>query len=401
MNTAPIRDLQEDIDAVLRLESVPTILDVVCRTTGMGFAAVARVTDDRWIACSTLDHIGFGLKPGDELEIGTTICNEIRGHRDPVVIDHVAEDGTYCGHPTPARYGFQSYISVPVVLRDGRFFGTLCAIDPRPARLNTPETLGMFRLFAELIAAQLAADDDLRSAREQLSEQRALSELREQFIAVLGHDLRNPVASVASGIRLLRRSVTDEPGRNILALMQASTVRMGGLIGNLMDFARARLGDGLELERSAEPIGPVLLHAVEELRAIHPGRVVETGIRIDRPVPVDHARIAQMLSNLLANALAHGAADAPIRVGAATRDGVFALWVANAGPPIPPEAQAGLFKPFFRGQRREIPQGLGLGLYIVGEIARRHGGRMEVRSDEEETRFTFLMPLEPAPAEAG
>jgi protein required for attachment to host cells len=96
-------DLQEDIDAILRLDAVPTILDVLCRTTGMGFAAVARVTETRWIACSTLDRIGFGLKPGDELEVGSTICNEIRAHRDPVVIDHVVEDATYRGHHTPAQ----------------------------------------------------------------------------------------------------------------------------------------------------------------------------------------------------------------------------------------------------------------------------------------------------------
>ena len=398
MNTDPSRDLQEDVDAILRLDAVPTILDVVCRTTGMGFAAVARVTESRWIACRTLDHIGFGLKPGDELRVDTTLCHEIRARREAVVIDNVAEDATYRHHHTPATYGFQSYVSMPITLRDGRFFGTLCAIDPRPIRVNTPETMGMFRLFADLIAAQLAAEEDLRRAREQLLEQRALSELREQFIAVLGHDLRNPVAAVASGIRLLRRSVQDEPGRNILTLMQASVVRMGGLIGNVMDFARARLGDGLELDRTAGPaLGPVLLHTVEELRAIHPGRVIETEIELDRPVMVDHARIAQMLSNLLANALAHGAADTPVRVGASTRDGSFALWVANAGPPIPPKTRASLFQPFFRGRRREIPQGLGLGLYIVSEIARLHGGRMEVRSDEAETRFTFLMPLPATP----
>ncbi|WP_458097503.1 GAF domain-containing sensor histidine kinase [Roseomonas sp. WA12] len=400
METDPSRDLQDDVDAILRLDAVPTILDVVCRATGMGFAAVARVTETRWIACRTLDHIGFGLKPGDELRVDTTLCHEIRARREPVVIDHVDEDAVYCHHLTPAAYGFQSYVSMPIVLRDGRFFGTLCAIDPRPIRVNTPETIGMFRLFADLIAAQLAAEEDLRSTREQLLEQRALSELREQFIAVLGHDLRNPVASIGSGIRLLRRSVEDEPGRNILALMQTSVVRMGGLIGNLMDFARARLGDGLELDRAATSILPVLQHAIEELRAIHPDRSIETLIEIDQPVALDHARIAQMLSNLLANALAHGAAEAPIRVGASTRDGVFALWVANSGPPIPPETRASLFQPFFRGQRREgLNRGLGLGLYIVGEIARRHGGRMEVRSDEEETRFTFLMPL--SPTEAG
>jgi GAF domain-containing protein len=104
----------------------------------MGFAAVARVTEDRWIACAVRDEIEFGLKPGGELKVETTICNEIRASGDRVVIDHVSQDEAFCRHPTPAMYGFQSYISVPIRRRNGAFFGTLCAIDPRPARLNTP-----------------------------------------------------------------------------------------------------------------------------------------------------------------------------------------------------------------------------------------------------------------------
>ena len=102
------RDFQADVAAVKQIAAVPTILEVVCRTTGMGFAAIARVTEDRWIACSVKDDIQFGLQPGGELQIETTICNEIRQHREPVVIDNVAEDPAYCGHHTPAKYGFQS-----------------------------------------------------------------------------------------------------------------------------------------------------------------------------------------------------------------------------------------------------------------------------------------------------
>src|ERR1700733_8814265 len=109
--TPPAADFTADIAHVQQIEAVPKILQVVCRTTGMGFAAVARVTDSRWICCAVRDEIQFGLAPGGELRVETTICHEIRQHREPVVIDHVAQDATYCGHHTPATYGFQSYIS--------------------------------------------------------------------------------------------------------------------------------------------------------------------------------------------------------------------------------------------------------------------------------------------------
>jgi PAS domain S-box-containing protein len=150
-------DFQADLIAVESIAAVPTILDVICQTTGMGFAAVARVTDNRWVACSVKDEIGFGLKPGGELQVATTICNEIRESGAPVVIDHVAEDPAYCGHPTPAMYGFQSYVSMPIRLPDGSFFGTLCAIDPRPARLSNPSVVGTFKMFADLIGFHLDA----------------------------------------------------------------------------------------------------------------------------------------------------------------------------------------------------------------------------------------------------
>ncbi len=156
-------DLQADRIALESIAAVPTILDVVCQTTGMGFAAIARVTEDRWVACSVRDDIAFGLKPGGELPIATTICNAIRESRSAVIIDHVAEDPAYREHPTPRMYGFQSYVSMPIHLPDGSFFGTLCAIDPRPAHLNRANVVGLFKMFADLIGFHLDAHRRLAS----------------------------------------------------------------------------------------------------------------------------------------------------------------------------------------------------------------------------------------------
>ncbi|MGA8898554.1 sensor histidine kinase [Bradyrhizobium sp.] len=100
-----------------------------------------------------------------------------------------------------------------------------------------------------------------------------------------------------------------------------------------------------------------------------------------------------MVSNLLGNALTHGAADKPVRIGASTANGMFVLWVANSGEPIPDAVAAQLFQPFFRGQVRASIQGLGLGLYIASQIAEAHDGTLTVASTAEETHFTFRMPL--------
>jgi signal transduction histidine kinase len=378
---------EQDIAAVSSIKAIPTILDIVCRTTGMRFAAVARVTEDRWIACGVRDDINFGLKPGGELKVETTICHEIRQSGEPVIIDHVSEDANYACHHTPQIYGLQSYIAMPIRLTDGSFFGTLCAIDPEPHRLKTPETIQMFEMFAEVIGFQL-------SATRNLLDERNASALREQFIAVLGHDLRNPLASIVGGVSLLRKETLSERGTQILGMMHGSVVRMSALIDNVLDFARGRLGGGFALTREAGvDLEPILRQVVNELRVGAPGRAIETDFVLPDRVNCDPSRFGQMVSNLLANGLTHGASDEPVRIHSATDGAELELWVANGGAPIPPETMKRLFQPFFRGEMRSSLQGLGLGLHIASEIAKAHGGAIEVASTSQETRFTFRMPL--------
>jgi signal transduction histidine kinase len=282
---------------------------------------------------------------------------------------------------------------MPIVLSDGTFFGTLCAIDPRPARLNTPQTVGMFKLFAELIATHLEAVDRLAASEATLLSERETSELREQFIAVLGHDLRNPLASIAAGTRMLEKEDSEEAASEILGLIQKSVMRMSALIDNVLDFARGRLGSGIALKRYTQSLEPVLEQVIAELRVSSPDRIIETAFDLTRPVDCDGGRIAQLFSNLLGNSITHGTAARPIRVRATTQDGAFELSVANSGEPMPPEAIDRLFQPFYRVSAQNSPQGLGLGLYIASEIARAHGGTIDVTSAPEETRFTFRMPL--------
>jgi transcriptional regulator with XRE-family HTH domain len=158
-------DIAADVEMVGRIPIVAKLLEVICRTTGMGFSAIARVTDNKWVACAVRDEIKFGLEPGGELELETTICDDIRKTGEGVIIDCVDEDEHYVRHPTPGKYGFQSYISIPIVCQDGTFFGTLCAIDPKPAKVNNMETIEMFKLFAELISFHLNAVEQLHYSK--------------------------------------------------------------------------------------------------------------------------------------------------------------------------------------------------------------------------------------------
>lgn len=387
-------DFAEDIARVAGIAAVTRILDVVLRMTGMGFAAVARVTDERWVACQVVDPIRFGLKPGDELPLESTLCNEIRGHRQTIVFDDAIEDPQYRDHHTPRIYGLRSYISEPIILGNGSFWGTLCAIDPNPAKVNNAEVLGAFKLFAELIAYHLDAEARLRMVQENLEREKELAELREQFIAVLGHDLRNPIAAVDAGISRLIKEGWTERSPLVLKLMKSSISRMSGLVENVMDLARARLGGGIPLAGAEGDLAQTLLHAVEGLRAAHPDREISASFDVPPTLVVDHLRIAQMTSNLLSNAITHGDPLSPVDVCAHTSGGAIKICVTNGGVAIPREQIEKLFLPFKRGVGRPGVQGLGLGLYIASQIAQAHGGRIYVSSDDSETCFTFSMPLE-------
>ena len=279
-------------------------------------------------------------------------------------------------------------------MADGTIFGTLCAIDPRPARLKDPVTVGTFKLFAELIATHLDAFDRLEASEASLLSERQASELREQFIAVLGHDLRNPLASIAAGARLMTKVKSQEEMFEISGLTHSSIARMSLLIDNVLDFARGRLGGGLTLNRTtAEPIDRTLEQVIAEIRSSHLDATIETYFNVTEPIRYDSQRMSQMFSNLLGNAVAHGSTDRPIKVHATTQDHEFELSVVNAGDPIPDAVLKQLFQPFYRGAVRPSQQGLGLGLFIASEIARAHGGTLTAGSSADETRFTFRMPI--------
>jgi sigma-B regulation protein RsbU (phosphoserine phosphatase) len=231
------------------------------------------------------------------------------------------------------------------------------------------------------------------ASKASLLDEQAAAALREQFIAVLGHDLRNPLSAITSAMHLLLRTKLEERAKTLVAMTQGSAIRMASLIENLMDFARGRLGGGLMLDRAEWPLEPVIRQIVEELSIGQPSRVIETEFALTVPVHCDARRIGQLVSNLVSNALTHGASDASISLIAKTSNGALELSVTNRGKPIPKSSLSTIFEPFSRGEGRGSLQGLGLGLYISNEIAMAHGGSLKVASTPIETRFTFILPL--------
>jgi sigma-B regulation protein RsbU (phosphoserine phosphatase) len=303
--------------------------------------------------------------------------------------------------PLLRMQGFFNEIALDFITADGRRLPVLAnALERRDAegrvlfiRLTIFKATQRRRYERDLVDARAAAEATAKELQASLLDERTTAELREQFIAVLGHDLRSPLAAVISGMRLLEREPLSERGYHVLALVRSTISRMSGLIDNVMDFARGRLGGGITLTRTSTPMQTVLEQVVAEISAANPERVIESLFDLSINVDCDASRISQLFSNILSNAVKYGAADRPIVVHAVAGQKLFELSVANAGDPIPPEAMERLFAPFSRGEVRPSQQGLGLGLYIASQIAQAHGGQIDVASNREETRFTFRMPL--------
>lgn len=392
-DTSEIKDFKADIEAIANIGSVPMILEIICRTTGMGFAAIARVTEDRWIACAVKDKINFGLLPGGELEVLTTICNEIRQHHQPVVISNVALDKKYVKHHTPAKYGIQSYISFPIFLKNGTFFGTLCAIDPRPADLDAPEIAGLFSIYADLISSNMISDDQLSDYKRELETERKAKEAQELFMAILGHDLLNPIHAVGNAGQLLSRYSADETIRRIAKMLNNSAHRMKEMVENVMDFARKQLGERISIDsHSTDSIEDALLQVILETKMVATDVDIMTEFDLPHAVNCDSRRICQLFSNLLSNAVKHGDRNRAIHIKVASTPSMFSLAISNSGTKIEKEAIATLFEPFSRTENGSKKRGLGLGLFIASEIAKAHDGTIQVFSTDEETSFVFNMP---------
>lgn len=238
-------------------------------------------------------------------------------------------------------------------------------------------------------------------AREERMEEEA--EFRERFIGILGHDLRNPLNAISLSARAMAQygslsAMQQELGQRI----EASAARMTKMIADILDLTRARRSGGIPLVLAATSLSSVCCQVVEELAAAYPERQIAYDDEGSGWGVWDAERLAQVVSNLVGNALDHGGADVPVFVRSYSRGGeLVALEVHNPGEPIPDDRLPTLFEPFqpadASGQRRRR-KGLGLGLYIVREIVHAHGGRVAVHSTEGEgTTFTVLLPRDTRP----
>lgn len=224
-----------------------------------------------------------------------------------------------------------------------------------------------------------------------------LDHSKEMFLAILGHDLRTPLGVVYTSARfMLETGELEEPHLTLTTRIASSATRMVHLVGDLLDFTRSRLGGGIPVVRAEMNMGKAVHDVVDEMAAAHPESTIEVDARGEPVGDWDCARISQVLSNLIGNALEHGAEGMPVRVEVGGDDREVTVSVHNPGAAIPADQLNGIFnpmKPREEGKAAGPTGNLGLGLYIADCIVRAHNGTIEVDSAPQRgTTFTVHLP---------
>lgn len=432
------KNFQQDITNIQNITIVPTLLNVICQTTGMGFAAIARVTDDRWITCSVQDNVAFGLKPGDELQIKTTICNEIRQNRRAVIIDNVSEDDEFRDHHTPAMYGLQSYISVPIIRKDGSFFGTLCAIDPKPNELKTFKVSEMFNLFADLISFHITTIEETNKSKTILQEKDDLIEKTENekqnaerlksvvekklieknislekmnseleaFNYISSHDLQEPLRKIQLFTDSIEREEVhnlSEKGKNAFHKIKTSAFRMQNLINDLLIYSKTKF-DHRKFE--VKDLNEITKDVIEDLTDEFENKNVVFDVQNLGKLPVIEFQFRQLLYNLISNSLKFASPDRNlvITVSAKITNGVleklspltkyYQITIADNGIGFDQLYNEKIFG-LFQALHTKPTKSTGIGLTIVKRIVENHNGFIKAEGIlDQGAKFDIFIPIE-------
>ncbi|WP_168196990.1 GAF domain-containing sensor histidine kinase [Flavobacterium alkalisoli] len=425
--------LQKDINDISQISAIPIMLNVICQTTGMGFAAVARVTEEHWITCSVRDDIGFGLKPGDELEIKTTICDEIRQSGEGVIIDSVKDHPHFCSHHTPLMYGFQSYISIPIFKNDGSFFGTLCAIDPNPNIVTSEAVTGMFKLFASLISFHLNTLDSVRNIESQFIAEKVfniqlekkvfertqqleksnkelikINKELQSFNYISSHDLQEPLRKIQTIASLIEEREIDnltERGKDYFNRIRMSAAKMQELISDLLKYSKTNPDENNFKNIDLNSITKEIIQDLEEVIRRKEANIV---IDVKHKINALDFQVKQLLFNLISNALKFIKTNNKPIIKVSDKIGLgksfdidnlipnveyCCITIEDNGIGFEQKYSAKIFELFQSLHQRSKYEGTGIGLTIVKKIVENHNGIITAHGEPDKGAvFSVYLP---------
>ena len=378
---------------------------------------------------STLAEIAAVLESPRDLAVRVARALELLGKLVPycrcAVLIRGADEHTVIAVPAaPDNAAVQAYLTASLLFLEGKgtrpephadgarlalpiialeqIIGVL-AVEHRSADVYEPRHLRLLSAVASQLGSYLTLarlhEESAQHAsllRERSDQLRDAARFREEFIGIVGHDLRDPLAAINMSAQLLRDKDGPKHQRDALAArILRSSARMSGMIEELLDLTRGRLGSGVPVSKAPADLAEIARQVVDELRGTKHDARIELITSGDTTGVWDAGRLARMLSNLVSNALRYRAPGTAVRVDICGGARETSVEIHNHGDPIPDEEISTIFEPFRRALSAQArsSEGLGLGLYIAKSIAQAHAGSVKVRSSREEgTRFTVSLP---------
>lgn len=302
--------------------------------------------------------------------------------------------------PLLQMQGSVSEVRVQMLRKDGQLLPMLLN-----ARRHTQdgEVVDEYALFIaqdrdryekELVQARTKLEAMVAHANDLQAQASDRAMFAEQMVGIVSHDLRNPIMAMLMSAELLGKGVVTPEQSEVLARILRAGDRASRLIANLLDLTQARLGSGLSVSPQAMELHATVAGAVQELSQVFPDRVLHHVQQGPSRCIADADRLAQLVGNLVSNAMAYGESGAPVLVTSTREKAFFSISVQNRGRPIPAGIMDGLFDLMVRGcDEVNTGRSVGLGLFIVSEIAKAHGGTVSVTSTlEDGTVFTVVIP---------
>jgi PAS domain S-box-containing protein len=404
-----VRSLEAELEQRKQLEAA---LHEALRKRAVTAGAVEEITSQdaerfRLLVESVKDYAIFMLNVDGRVTSWNIGAERIKGYRPEEII------GQHFSRFYPPEDVSKCEMELDVAAREGRFEDEGWRLRKDGSRFwanvvisrmldRKGRLIGFAKVTRDLSQRRQLEDERLARAslERALAEQKRTEELREQLIGIVGHDLRSPLSSITTGVAVMfKRGMLSPADAKVAARIARSGDRMSNIISQLLDFTRTRLGGGIPIDPKPTDLAEICAEVIDEMESAHPDRTLVFAADGDTRGVWDRARLAQVVSNLVSNAIQYGKRDAAIAVELGGEADAVTLRVHNEGPAIAPDLLSSIFEPFRRQHSAMVRvDGLGLGLYICREMIRVHRGEISVQSsDRAGTTFTVRLPRSAKP----
>jgi signal transduction histidine kinase len=374
--------------------AIKEILHCTVEITQLDFASIVHIQEHTWTACAVHSKNDPPYKVDDTLVYDCYLKHNLRDEVRPFVMGSIIRQSFGSDNIINLQKEDRVLISIPIKCPKKNFIGILYAQASRQKKIFEDSMIRTLQVFSEMISLKIEMHQLEPAKADTIIASVKPLEIREQLVTILSHDLCTPIQAIEMGTHILLQRDQLAENREIVERIDRSAKRMGKLIDNILSFAHGQLGETIPANKVyCDFFSKNLKNVVDELRYLYPKRTVLGKIEDVGTVYCDIGQIAQLLSNLGNNALKYSPPDSIVDIAVAAGDHAITISVTNYGKPISNDVIPRLFKPYWRAAEDSASPGLGLGLYIVHEVVKAHGGGIDVRSTAETgTTFSVTIP---------